>query len=68
MKLVKIHLLNHFVDCIHLYGSSMNFNGAIGESHLKNKTKQPAWRTKMCVKDMEYQTAVKDYEHTATWL
>jgi len=40
----------------------MNFNGAIGESHLKNKTKQPAWRTKMCVKDMEYQTAVKDYE------
>jgi len=29
---------------------------------LKNKTKQPAWRTKLHVKDMEYQTAVKDYE------
>jgi len=38
-NLVKIHLLNPFVDCICLYGSSMNFNGAIGESHLKNKTK-----------------------------
>jgi len=40
----------------------MDFNGAIGESHLKNKTKQPARRTKMLVKDMEYQAAVKDYE------
>jgi len=36
ITLVKIHLLNHFVDCICLYGSSMNFNGTIGESHLKS--------------------------------
>jgi len=28
----------------------MNFNGAIGELHLKNKTKQPAQRTKMHIK------------------
>jgi len=62
MKLVKIHLLNHFVDCIRMYGSAMIFNGAIGESHLKRKTKQPAQRTKMDRKNMEYQTAVKDYE------
>jgi len=62
MKLVKIHLLNHFVDCIQMYGSAMIFNGAIGESHLKTKTKQPAQRTKMDTRNMEYQTAVKDYE------
>jgi len=62
MKLIKIHLLNHFVDCICLYGSAVNFNGAVGESHLKSKTKQPARCTKMCIIDMEYQTALKDYE------
>jgi len=62
MKLIKIHLLRHFVECIRMYGSAINFNGATGESHLKNKTKQPAWRTKMRPIDMEYQTAMKDYE------
>jgi len=30
--------------------------------HLKNKTKQPAWRTKMDTRNMEYQTAVRDYK------
>jgi len=62
MKLIKIHLLRHFVDCIRMYGSAINFNGATGESHLKNKTKQPAQRTQMRPIDMEYQTAMKDYE------
>jgi len=62
MRLVKIHLLNHFMECIRMFGSAVNFNGAVGESHLKNKTKEPARRTKMKLKDMEYQTAVKDYE------
>ena len=62
MKLVEIHLLIHFVDCIRMYGSAMNFNGSIGESHLKNKTEQPACRTQMHHIDMEYQTALKDYE------
>jgi len=62
MKLIKIHLLRHFVECIKMYGSAVNFNGATSESHLKNKTKQPAWRTKMRPVDMEYQTAMKDYE------
>ena len=63
MKLVKIHLLNYFVDCIRMFGSAMIFNGAVGESHLKTKTKQPAQRTKMDTQNMEYQTAVKDYEN-----
>ena len=63
MQLVKIHLLNHFVACIWIYRSVMIFNGAIGESHLKTKTKQPAQRTKMDTQNMEYQTAVKDYEN-----
>jgi len=39
MKLVKIHLLNHLLDCIWMYGSAMIFNGSIGESHLKPKMK-----------------------------
>jgi len=45
-----------------MYGSAINFNGATSESHLKNKTKQPAQRTKMRPIDMEYQTAMKDYD------
>jgi len=40
MKLIKIHLLRHFVECIRMYGSADNFNGAIGESHLISKVKQ----------------------------
>jgi len=62
MRLVKIHLLIHFVDCIWMYRSAMNFKGSTGESHLKSKTKQLAHRTWMCYIDMEYQTALKDYE------
>jgi len=63
MKLIKVHLLVHFVECIQMYGSPMNFNGATGESHLKAKTKQPVCRTRMCYKDMEYRTAMKDYKN-----
>ena len=62
MKLVKILLLIHFVDCTQMYGSAMNFNGSIGKSHLKNKTKHLAHRTQMHYIGMEYQTALKDYE------
>ncbi len=62
MKLIKIHLLRHFVDCIRMYGSTANFNGATNESHLKNKKKQPAWRTKMRPVHMEYQTAMKYFK------
>ena len=40
----------------------MNFNGSIGKSHLKSKTKQLACRSWMRYIDMEYQTALKDYE------
>jgi len=41
----------------------MNFNGSTGKSHLKSKTKQPAWRTRMCDVDVEYMTTMKDYEN-----
>jgi len=34
----------------------MKINGTIGESHLKNKTEQPAWKEQNADKDMEYQT------------
>jgi len=47
-----------------MYGSAVNFNGATSKSHLKNKTEQPARRTKMRPVDMEYQTAMKDFEQT----
>jgi len=46
MKLIKVHLLVHFVEYIQMCGSPMNFNGATGESHLKVKMKQPAHRTR----------------------
>jgi len=45
-----------------MYGCAVNFSGAAGESHIKNKTKQPAWRTKTEPVNMEYQTAMKDFE------
>jgi len=63
MKLIKVHLLVHFVECIWMYGSLMNCNGATGKSHLKAKPKQPACRTRMHYEDMEYQTAMKDYKN-----
>jgi len=63
MKLIKIHLLVHFVECTWMYGSPMNFNGSTGDSHLKSKTKQPAQRTRMHDVDVEYMTAMKDYEN-----
>ena len=45
-----------------MVASPMNFNGTTGESHLKAKMKQPAHRTRMHYEDMEYQTAMEDYE------
>jgi len=63
VNLIKIHLLVHFVECIQMHGSPMNFNGSTGESHLKSKTKQPAWRTRMSDVDVEYMTAMKDYKN-----
>jgi len=58
MKLVKSHLLIHFVDCIWMYGSALKFNGSMGESHLRNKTNQPGcitltWNIKLLSKDYE---------------
>ncbi len=47
LKLIKIHLLVHFVECIWMYGSPMKCNGSTGKSHLKSKTKQLAQRTRM---------------------
>jgi len=63
MKLIKIYLLVHFAVCIQMYGSPMNFNGSTGESHLQCKAKQLAWRTRMHDVDVEYMTAMKDYEN-----
>jgi len=53
MKLIKIHLLVHFVEWIWMYGST-------NKSHLKSKTKQLAQRTRMHDVDVEYMTAMKD--------
>jgi len=36
-KAIRLHLLRHVVECIRMYGSAVNFHGAIGESHLNNK-------------------------------
>jgi len=58
LKLIKTHMINHFVECIWLYGSAINLIGATTEPHLKANTKQPAQRTKMWPEDMGLQTAM----------
>ena len=45
MKLIKIHLLHHFVASIRLFGRTNNFHGGTGEAHLK-PIKDHARRTK----------------------
>jgi len=51
MSLVKINLLNHFIDCIWMHRSAMIFNGAIGELYLKTKQsslpREPKWTYKI---------------------
>ena len=60
-KLIKVHLLHHFVDCIRLFGRANNFHGGTGESHLK-PIKDHARRTKFQNHDYEYCTMVKHWE------
>ncbi|HEY9296112.1 MAG TPA: hypothetical protein VIQ31_07010, partial [Phormidium sp.] len=60
-KLIKIHLLHHFVASIRLFGRSNNFHGGTGESHLK-PIKDHARRTKYQNHDYEFRTMVKHWE------
>ncbi|HEY9294970.1 MAG TPA: hypothetical protein VIQ31_01105, partial [Phormidium sp.] len=68
-KLVKIHLLHHFIPSIRLFGRASNFHGGTGESHLK-PIKDHARRTKFQSHDYEYRTMIKHWEagivHTAS--
>ncbi len=59
MKLVKFHLPTHFADDILRYGSMLNFDTGIGESHHKTAAKYPSKQTQHRRSEFEFQTAVR---------
>jgi len=62
MKLIKVHLLQHFTTMIWLFGHSKNFDTFIPEKNHKSKVKQHTRRTRYQSSDFELQTTQKDYE------
>ena len=60
----KIHWVLHYVHYAKKYGSQMNFDGGIGERHLKPKVKIPARRTQKRQSVLALQSSERDYERT----
>jgi hypothetical protein len=65
MKIVKFHLPNHFADDIMRFGSMLNFDTSIGESHHKTEAKYPAKQTQRRKSEFEMQTASRQIEQLA---
>jgi hypothetical protein len=63
MKLVKFHLLLHYVDDIRRFGSMRNFDSCIGERHHCTEVKDPAQQTQRRKINFEKQTAIRYYEN-----
>jgi len=61
MKLIKVHLLQHFTTMIRLFGHPKN-DTFIPKKNHKSKVKQHARRTCYQSIDFKLQTAKKDYE------
>jgi len=57
MKLIKIHLLHHFLLMIRLFGCAKSFDTFIPEKNHKTKVKQHARQTHFQSIDFEYHTA-----------
>ena len=57
MNLIKFHLPCHFADDMLRFGSMLNFDTGIGESHHKTEAKQPAKNTQRRKNDFELQAA-----------
>lgn len=68
MKLIKFHLPNHFADDIIRFGSMLNFDSGIGESHHKTEAKKPAKNTQRRKINFEFQTATRQIENLAITL
>ena len=64
MKIIKFHLLVHFVSDILRYGSMLNFNSAIGEMMHKTEIKTPAQHTQRNKDSFEIQTCHRNFECT----
>ena len=65
MKLIKYHLPNHFGDDILRFGSMLNFDTGIGESHHKTEAKYPSNNTQRRKAQFEIQTAIRQIESLA---
>ena len=63
MKLIKLHLPNHFADDILRFGSMANFDTGIGESHHNIEAKRPSKNTQKCKDHFEIQTAISQVKH-----
>ena len=63
LKVIKFHLISHFVDDIRRFGSMNNFDSAIGERNHITEVKQPANRTQRRKDKFEEQTADRYVEN-----
>jgi hypothetical protein len=64
-KFIKYHLPNHFADDMLRYGSMINFDTEIGESHHKTEAKYPSHNTQRRKSEFEFQTATRQIENFA---
>jgi hypothetical protein len=64
-KFIKFHLPNHFADDMLRFGSMLNFDTEIGESHHKSEAKYPAQNTQRRRSEFEFQTATRQIENFA---
>jgi hypothetical protein len=63
MKIVKFHLLLHYVDDIRRFGSMRNYDSCIGERHHCTEVKDPAQQTQRRKVNFERQTALRYYDN-----
>jgi Plavaka transposase len=64
-KFIKFHLPNHFADDILRFGSMLNYDTGIGESHHKSEAKHPAKNTQRRRIEFEFQVATRQVENLA---
>jgi hypothetical protein len=62
-KFIKFHLPCHFANDIQRFGSMLNFDTGIGESHHKSEAKLPAKNTQRRKSEFDYQTAIRQIEN-----
>jgi hypothetical protein len=63
MKIVKFHLLLHYVDDVKRFGSMRNYDSCIGERHHCTEVKDPAQQTQRRKVNFEKQTALRYYDN-----